>query len=72
MTASNLFAQIAGAPSATVDPHVLCLQEIGRDGRGVAIVLSMARRLRIVGRIGIVLEHLRDDGTSDQRFQLSL
>jgi len=35
MTASNLFAQIAGVPSATVDPHVLCLQEIGRDGRGV-------------------------------------
>jgi hypothetical protein len=32
----------------------------------------MARRLWIVGRIGIVLEHLRDDATSDQRLQLSL
>jgi hypothetical protein len=32
----------------------------------------MARRLWIVGRIGIVLEHLSDDGTSDQRLQLSL
>jgi hypothetical protein len=32
----------------------------------------MARRLWIVGRIGIVLEHLRDDATSDQRLQLLL
>ena len=31
------------------------------------IVLSLTRRLWIMGRIGIVFEHLRDDGTSDQR-----
>src|SRR5262245_2508855 len=30
------------------------------------------RGLRIVGRIGIVFEHLRDDATSDQRLQLGL
>jgi hypothetical protein len=42
-------------------------------GRGaVRIVLFLTRRLWIMGRIGIVFEHLSDDGTSDQRFQLGL
>src|SRR5215469_17930852 len=34
--------------------------------------LASARRLRVVGRIGIVSEHLRDDGAPDQGPQFGL
>src|SRR5262249_31332237 len=34
--------------------------------------LAPARRLRVVGGIGIVSEHLRDDGTPDQGLQFGL
>ena len=33
---------------------------------------DLPRRLRIMGRIGIVLEHFCDDRASDQRLQLGL
>jgi hypothetical protein len=38
----------------------------------LAFNLCLARRLWVVGRLGIVSEHLRDDGTSDQGFQVGL
>src|SRR6516225_488442 len=40
--------------------------------RGNGFALAPARWLGVMGRIGIVSEHLRDDGTSDQRLQLGL
>jgi hypothetical protein len=41
-----------------------------RPLRPLGFVLSLARRLWVMGRVGILFEHLRDDGTSDQRLQL--
>jgi len=38
----------------------------------LGFILFLTRRLWVMSRIGIVFKHLREDGTSDHRFQLGL
>jgi hypothetical protein len=69
------FTNSEGSPESrqeVIDPGYLLGRIVTACNRKTPDELSLARRLRIVSRIGVVLEHLCHDRAADQRLELGL
>src|SRR5262249_4329788 len=64
----------AGEDQIHASLHFCGIDTPARLDRDILLMfaLTLARRLGVVGRIGVVSEHLRDDRAADQRLELGL